>query len=202
MSVFSPTNKAPGVYIQEVTTAGPIAGASTSIAAFVGPARRGVINTPVRLANWNEFIAAFGEADDLGPYLAQGQIQVTPAVAGFFGNGGADCWFVRVGTAERAALTLDDRSAASNPTLMVKASTEGVQGNTIQVSVQSASIASTAATRFATQLAAASTANVNHVDVPPADAANLRVGDWVVVSDAANSDRARITAITGGTLTF
>src|SRR3954454_12478367 len=109
MSVFSPTNKAPGVYIQEVTTAGPIAGAATSIAAFVGPARRGVIETPVRLANWNEFVAAFGEADDLGPYLSSPQLMVTPAVAGFFANGGADCWFVRVGTAVSASLTLVDR---------------------------------------------------------------------------------------------
>jgi phage tail sheath protein FI len=202
MSVFSPTNKAPGVYIQEVTTAGPIAGAATSVAAFVGPARRGVINTPMRLANWNEFIDAFGEPDDLGPYLPQPQVQVTSAVAGFFANGGADCWFVRVGTAARASLTLADRSAAANATLVVEAKTEGVAGNAIQVSVAAASTASTNGTRLETTLANPSAANVNQVDVPAADAANLRVDDWVIVDDGANSERARITGITGPTITF
>src|SRR5918911_864538 len=123
--VFTPTNKAPGVYIDEITTAGPIAGAATSIAGFVGPARRGPINEPVRLANWNAFVAAFGLPDDLGPYLPTTTLQVTPAVAGFFANGGADCWFVRVGTARRSSRTLLDRSAAHNPTLVVQARTEG-----------------------------------------------------------------------------
>jgi Bacteriophage tail sheath protein len=200
--VFTPTNKAPGVYIDEITTAGPIAGAATSIAAFVGPARRGPINHPVRLANWNAFVAAFGLPDDLGPYLPTTQLQVTPAVAGFFENGGADCWFVRVGTARRSSLTLVDRSAAHNPTLVVEARTEGVAGDAITVAVQGVSIVTTQATRLATTLSNAVAANMNRVDVPAADAANLRVGDWVVVDDGTNTDRARITAITGGTLEF
>src|SRR5215213_9372310 len=174
--VFTPTNKAPGVYIEEITTAGPIAGAATSIAAFVGAARRGPINRPVRLANWNEFVAAFGEGDDLGPYLPTTQLQVTPAVAGFFENGGADCWFVRIGTARRASLALVDRSAAQNPTLEVEAKSEGVAGNNIAVAVQAASIANTQATALATTLSNAVAANVNQADVPAADAANLRVG--------------------------
>jgi uncharacterized protein len=203
MSAFSVIDKAPGVYIQEVTTLGPIAGVATSTAAFVGPARRGVILTPVRLANWNEFIANFGEPDDLGPYLAQPPIQVTHAVAGFFANGGADCWFVRIGTARRASLLLNDRSAAANGTLIVEAKTEGVAGNQITVVVQEVSIATTSATREETTLAAASTAGTNQVDVPAeADAQRFRVGDWVFIDDGTNDDRARITAIVGTTLSF
>jgi uncharacterized protein len=200
--VFTPTNKAPGVYIEEITTAGPIAGAATSIAAFVGPARRGPINTPVRLANWNEFVAAFGEDDDLGPYLPTTQLQVTPAVAGFFENGGADCWFVRIGTARRASLALVDRSAAGNDTLVVEAQSEGVAGNNITVAVQSVSIANTQATTLASTLSNAVAANVNQANIPAADAANLRVGDWVVVDDGTNTDRLLISSITGGTLEF
>ncbi|GEM18729.1 hypothetical protein [Nitrosococcus oceani] len=38
---FSAINKAPGVYIDEIQVAGPIAGVSTSVAAFIGPARPG-----------------------------------------------------------------------------------------------------------------------------------------------------------------
>jgi phage tail sheath protein FI len=200
MAVFSPTNKAPGVYIQEITAVGPIAGAATSIAAFVGAARRGPIDTPVRLANWNEFVAAFGTDDPQGPYFSQPQIYVTHAVAGFFANGGADCWFLRVGTAARASLPLAD--LAGNPTLDVEATTEGVGGNTITVAVQPASMAQTVATRLETTLANPSLANVNQADVPAADAVKFRVGDWIVVEDGANSDRAQITAITDGTLAF
>lgn len=203
MPAFSVIDKAPGVYIQEVTALGPIAGVATSTAAFVGPARRGVIESPVRLANWNEFVENFGEPDDLGPYLPQPLIQVTSAVAGFFANGGADCWFVRVGTARRSSLTLTDRSAAANDTLVVESKAEGVAGDQITVSVQAASIASTDATREETTLAAATVAQTNQVQVPAAaDAERFHVDDWIVIDDATNSDRARITAINGTTLTF
>jgi phage tail sheath protein FI len=203
MPAFTAINKAPGVYIQEVTTLGPIAGVATSTAAFVGPARRGVIRTPVRLANWNEFVEHFGEPDDLGPYLPQPLIQVTPAVAGFFANGGADCWFVRVGSAQRSSLTLTDRSPAGNATLVVEAKTEGVAGDAITVSVQAASIDSTVATREETTLGAASVAMTNQVQVPAeADAKRFRVDDRVVIDDGTNSDRARVTAITGTALAF
>lgn len=200
MAVFSPTDKAPGVYIQEITAVGPIAGAATSIAAFVGAARQGPIKTPVRLANWNEFVAEFGIDDQQGPYFSTPQIFVTHAVAGFFANGGSDCWFVRVGTAARASLTLDD--SAGNGTLVVEATTEGTAGNNITVSVQPVSLATTVATRLATALAADVLANVNQVDVPPVDAANFRVDDWVVIEDAANPERLKITSITGGTIAF
>ena len=109
---------------------------------------------------------------------------------------------MRVGTARRSWLALDDRSAAANPTLVVRAKTEGVAGDQITVEVQDASIASTAATRAATVLATASTANADSVDVTAADAANFRVGDVVEIDDGANKDRATIGAISGATFTF
>jgi uncharacterized protein len=49
MCAFVATNKAPGVYIDEVQLPGPIAGVGTSTAAFVGPALRGPMRTPLRL---------------------------------------------------------------------------------------------------------------------------------------------------------
>ena len=202
MCAFVATNKAPGVYIDEVKVLGPIPGVGTSTAAFVGPARRGVVLEPVRLANWTEFIDNFGVADDSGPYIPQQQVYVTSAVKGFFDNGGSDCWFVRVGTARRSWLALADRSAAGNPTLVVRAKTEGVAGDQITVEVQDASIASTAATRVATVLSAASTANADSVGVTAADAANFRVGDVVEIDDGTHKDRATIGAISGATFTF
>src|SRR3954465_11276348 len=104
---FTSTNKAPGVYIEEVRVLGPIPGVGTSTAAFVGPARAGVTGEPVRLQTWSDFVARFGRADDSGPYL-ESNVAVTHAVSGFFANGGADCWFVRVGTAASARLALKD----------------------------------------------------------------------------------------------
>ena len=48
---FNPFQQAPGVYIQEIDVAGPIAGVGTSTAAFIGPAQRGPIGRPVKLTN-------------------------------------------------------------------------------------------------------------------------------------------------------
>jgi phage tail sheath protein FI len=202
MCAFVATNKAPGVYIDEVKVLGPIPGVGTSTAAFVGAARRGVIKTPVRLANWTEFIDNFGVADDTGPYIPQSNVTVTSAVRGFFDNGGSDCWFVRVGTARQSWVALADRSGAGTPTLVVRALTEGTAGDLITVEVQDASIAATAATRQATTLASPSSANADSVSVQAADAASFRVGDVVEIEDAANKDRATIGSISGATLVF
>jgi phage tail sheath protein FI len=206
-TTFSPTDKAPGVYIQEITAVGPIAGAATSVAAFVGPARRGPINKPTFLTNWNQFVDTFGfgPPDKTGAYFPQAGVTfVTHAVAGFFANGGAQCWFVRVGTAARASLPLTDASAAHNETLVVEAKEEGPGGNNITVAVQAPgnAPASTVATRFETTINNAVNAGVSQVDVPAADAQQLRVGDWVLVDDGANQDRVEISDIQATTLSF
>src|SRR5437867_13075742 len=103
---FTAINKAPGVYIDEVQLPGPIPGVGTSTVAFVGPAKKGPINKPMFLTNLTQFRNTFGE------YITAPMVYVTHAVRGFFENGGASCYFVRVGTAARASLTLNDRAAA------------------------------------------------------------------------------------------
>ena len=57
---FVETNKAPGVYIDEIQVPGPIAPAGTSVAAFVGPALTGPLNKPVFLTNAQQFLNKFG----------------------------------------------------------------------------------------------------------------------------------------------
>lgn len=201
MCAFSVIDKAPGVYIQEIKGLGPIAGVGTSTAAFVGVARSGPTGTPVRLANWNEFVEKFGKPDDLGAYLPTPQFQVTSAVAGFFTNGGSDCWFVRVGSAKRAFKELKD--GGGSVTLVVDSKIEGADGNKITVVVKRVSSRTTAATREATTLAAASAKDTNEVQVPTAaDAKRFRVGDWIVIEDGNKSERAEIKRIAGVTLTF
>src|SRR5262249_36306470 len=137
---FSAINKTPGVYIDEVQLPGPIPGVGTSTAAFIGPALSGPINTPKFLTNFTQFVKAFGDPTDptnpLGPFISTPPVYVTHAVKGFFDNGGATCYFVRVSTAARAHLDLKDGNGTN--VLTVSAKREGTDGNNIKVEVQAA----------------------------------------------------------------
>src|SRR4051812_26854143 len=93
-----PTYLTPGVYVEEVPSANkPIEGVSTSIAAFVGLAPGGPVNTPMRISNWTQFAKIFGDPNepDNGPFMEGSYL--AHAVYGFFLNGGNLCWIVRVG---------------------------------------------------------------------------------------------------------
>ena len=93
-----PTYLTPGVYVEEVPSASkPIEGVSTSIAAFVGLAPGGPVNTPMRISNWTQFAKIFGDPNepDNGPFMDGAYL--AHSVYGFFQNGGSLCWVVRVG---------------------------------------------------------------------------------------------------------
>ncbi|MFI6384250.1 phage tail sheath family protein [Streptomyces sp. NPDC050658] len=66
----------------------PIQGIGTAVAAFVGFAEQGPLNRPVRVANWSQFLATFGEFIEHS-HLAR-------SVYGYFANGGGACYIVRV----------------------------------------------------------------------------------------------------------
>src|SRR4051794_35289603 len=91
----------PGVYVEEIPAAQkPLEGVSTSVAAFIGLAPGGPVNTPMRIANWSQFANLFGDPanPDAGPFM-QGAY-LAHSVYGFFQNGGNLCWVIRVGAAE------------------------------------------------------------------------------------------------------
>src|SRR4051794_24070155 len=93
-----PTYLTPGVYVEEVPSANkPIEGVSTSIAAFVGLAPGGPVNTPMRISNWTQFTKIYGDPNepDNGPFMDGAFL--AHSVYGFFQNGGTTCWIVRVG---------------------------------------------------------------------------------------------------------
>ena len=99
-----PTYLTPGVYVEEVpSTSKPIEGVGTSIAAFVGLAPGGPVNTPMRISNWTQFAKIFGDASepDNGPFMEGAYL--AHSVYGFFQNGGGLSWVVRVGTGNGAA---------------------------------------------------------------------------------------------------
>jgi uncharacterized protein len=86
------TTFAPGVYVQEITTAGPIAGAGTSVPALIGvvasPPASAALGTPTAIASWTDYTNAFGS------YKAG--VNLPYAVRGFFENGGTFAYVVPV----------------------------------------------------------------------------------------------------------
>ncbi len=106
-----PTYLTPGVYVEEIPSASkPIEGVGTAVAAFVGLAPGGPVNTPMRISNWTQFAKIYGDPvnPDNGPFMEGAYL--AHSVYGFFQNGGSLAWIVRVGadgggaTAPRAAL--------------------------------------------------------------------------------------------------
>jgi phage tail sheath protein FI len=99
-----PTYLTPGVYVEEVPSASkPIEGVGTSIAAFVGLAPGGPVNTPMRISNWTQFAKIFGDPaePENGPFMEGAYL--AHSIYGFFQNGGSLCWVVRVGAPENGA---------------------------------------------------------------------------------------------------
>lgn len=132
----------PGVFIEESTSGPrPIEGVSTTTAAFVGFAPSGPANTPVFIANWQQFVDTFGTIDASGrktpfmegAYLAQ-------SVYAYFNNGGTRCYVVRLvpgevtsgkKTVEAArSLQLPSRASSAVPSLNIVAR-GGVQSDVI-----------------------------------------------------------------------
>lgn len=111
----------PGVYIEEVPSGvRTVVGVATSITAFIGRARRGPTDRPIRVQNFPDFDRAFGglwEPSTLGY-----------AVQHFFLNGGADAHIVRVHNGAAAA-------TLSLATFDLVAASEGDWGEHLRVRV-------------------------------------------------------------------
>jgi phage tail sheath protein FI len=116
----------PGVYIEEIPSGvRTITGVSTSVTAFVGSARRGRINRPVRLLGFGDYERRFGGL--------QAESQMSYAVRQFFLNGGSEAWVVRLAKdAGAASRTLRNRS---DDVLKLTALEEGKSGNDIEIRV-------------------------------------------------------------------
>ncbi|MET0647224.1 MAG: phage tail sheath C-terminal domain-containing protein [Pyrinomonadaceae bacterium] len=120
----------PGVYIREVEVAPPPA-VRMDVAGFVGQAERGPLNSPQPLTNWGQFRDIYGDFTGYS-YLAY-------SVFGFFRNGGARCYVVRVAHEDstRASAKLVARGGAQ--TVKVSAVNEGAWGNSLTVEVEESS---------------------------------------------------------------
>lgn len=87
-------DKAPGVYIEEITPAGPIAGVGTSTPAFIGKVKKSdaTANEPVMITNWTQYVERFEGYES----TANNDTYMPHAVRAFFDNGGTKLYVVPV----------------------------------------------------------------------------------------------------------
>jgi hypothetical protein len=192
-----PIYDTPGVYIEEQTGPGVIAGVGTSTAAFVGPALAGPMLQPRRISSWEEFLSLYAVPGTGLLYITSPRRFYLPqAVRGFFQNGGAQAYIVRVGTAANTAWdVLNQDGGGGQPVFRIEAVREGVAGDTIALDVQPAN--ATGAGGVAAAVANAAPTVVNGVDLTFAAAPPFRAGD-VVTED--ESGHATVVSVTGNTL--
>ncbi len=112
----------PGVYIVEVPSqVRTITGVATSITAFVGRARKGPADEPVKISNFGEFQRHFGGLWEWSP--------MSYAVRDFFLNGGGAAAIVRVHNNATSAL-FSLPSGTGNP-LLLEAVSPGSWGDNL-----------------------------------------------------------------------
>lgn len=123
----------PGVYVQEVPSGvRTIVGVSTSIAAFIGRAGKGPVNTPTLCLSYSDFERNFSSDTLLSDMPRQVKL--------FFLNGGTRCYITRiaksppaVGAAVAARMML--LNLAGKDALNVTAISPGISGNSIRILV-------------------------------------------------------------------
>src|SRR5262252_529243 len=122
----------PGIYIVEKPSGvRTITGVATSIAAFVGFTRKGVLDKAVAITSFADFERGYGGLDRDSP--------LSYAVRQFFLNGGTQAWIVRVAVgATTAAWTFPDDAPV--PVLDVAAASPGMWGNGLRLSVDQTSV--------------------------------------------------------------
>ncbi|HEY5958186.1 MAG TPA: hypothetical protein VIV60_16595, partial [Polyangiaceae bacterium] len=118
----------PGVYVREIPSGvSTITGVPTSIAVFIGMAKRGPINNPKRVLGYLDYTRVFSADTSLG--------EMTDQVRQYFQNGGQQAYIVRVANnAKKAELVI--ASATSNAaTITLTATSEGSDGSQLRASV-------------------------------------------------------------------
>ena len=133
--------KHPGVYVEHVPSGVlAIEAASTSIAAFLGPVRRGVLNEPVFVTSVSLFAQAFGTLDDnRGGIrdLGDEPDHFGFAVNAFFANGGSKAYIVPVGGAGgNSASVLVPHPTEAGKSFRITAASDGAWANGLQAQLR------------------------------------------------------------------
>jgi phage tail sheath protein FI len=118
----------PGVYVQELASGvRTIVGVGTSIAMFLGRAKLGELNKPVRCLSYADFERNFSSV--------YADSDLAREVRLFYDNGGTECYVMRIAddTALQASVMLEDEAGVD--TLRVSARSAGLFGNDIRVAI-------------------------------------------------------------------
>lgn len=119
----------PGVYIEEIPSgARPIEGVPTSIAAFIGPIRKGPAGEAVLIQKWDDYLVEYGgissETDAVGL-----------AVYHFYLNGGKSAYICRIaGSSPPAAAAshgVEGQNTGGDDVFTIQASSVGEWGNQV-----------------------------------------------------------------------
>jgi phage tail sheath protein FI len=132
-----PTYLTPGVYVEEIPSANkPIEGVGTAVAAFVGLAPGGPVNTPMRISNWTQFAKIYGDPvnPDNGPFMEGSYL--AHSIYGFFQNGGSLCWVVRVGADTNGRATARAALPAASDRTIEAFRAESLEGVSEPVTVE------------------------------------------------------------------
>lgn len=129
----------PGVYVEHLPSGLlAIEAASTSVAAFVGPVRRGTLNAPVFVTSASLFAQQFGVLDDSKAGIRD--LGDSPdafgfAVNAFFNNGGSKAYIVPVGAAAGGAPAKGAIVDPSNPlaAFYFTAASDGAWANGLEI---------------------------------------------------------------------
>ncbi|MES2823568.1 MAG: phage tail sheath subtilisin-like domain-containing protein [Pseudomonadota bacterium] len=186
----------PGVFIDEVPSAGAISGVGTSTAAFIGPSKSGDLNIPVKITSWENFKRKYGKEPLEGFYLWY-------AVRSFFQNGGSVCYVTRVSNGSFTNFNLFDQATSpGKKTIFVRARLPGARD--IQVKTENSSAVNTVLCNPSAQAtvnaAAPKTVVINDSNATANDAALLaaqfRIGDKIKIG----SETGIIESIIGSTI--
>lgn len=117
----------PGVYAESIGNANaPMSGASASTGGFVGITARGLLNKPVLVTSWQNFLDKFARGLET-PFIANSDLAYS--VYGFFQNGGTRCYIIRTASSKAS------KASGKNGETTFYAKDEGTWGNKIKVSV-------------------------------------------------------------------
>ena len=118
---------APGVYIEDkVSGSRGIEQASSSVGILFGVTASGVINTPVKIGSWAEYIENFANGLKT-PYLENSYLPY--AVYGFFQNGGKELYVVSL---KKNGVKASGTTTAG---LVFTAKSEGAWGNNLKATI-------------------------------------------------------------------
>lgn len=127
----------PGVYTEKLkNTSIVIEGVSTSVAAFVGIAKRGKVGEAVYVTSWTDYVNKFAGGLN-SPFFADSYLGF--CVYSFFNNGGSRCYISRVAHKEdiaTATLNVTGTPAKEGdpaPTILFTAKDEGAWANNLKV---------------------------------------------------------------------